>query len=155
MKKILIALDYEPFAEKVAATGYAVAKAMNAEVLLLHVIMEPAYYSNTEYSPIMGFTGFTGLDTLELVKSLEQEAYGFLEQSRKHLGDESIKIAAVEGDFAQTIIDAAAEFDADMIVMGVHHRKGFDKFLMGNLAEKILNSTSIPLLAIPGPKEQE
>lgn len=149
MKKILIALDYEPFAEKVAATGYAIAKAMGAEVLLLHVVMEPAYYSSTEYSPIMGYTGFGGVDTIELEKTLEQQAYQYLEQCRKHLGDENIKIAAVEGDFATAIIDAAAEFDADLVVMGTQQRKGFDKFFMGNLAETILNKTSIPLLAIP------
>jgi nucleotide-binding universal stress UspA family protein len=98
----------------------------------------------------MGYTGFAGLDTLELEKDLEKEAYKFLEQCRRHLEDESIKIAAVEGDFATSIINAAAEFNADLLVMGTHQRKGFDKFFMGNLAETILNKIAIPLLAIPG-----
>jgi len=30
MKKILIALDYNPSAQKIAETGYALAKSMNA-----------------------------------------------------------------------------------------------------------------------------
>ena len=57
MKKVLIALDYNPTAQKVAETGFSMAKAMNAEVTLLHVISDLVYYSSAEYSPIMGFTG--------------------------------------------------------------------------------------------------
>jgi hypothetical protein len=36
MKKVLIALDYDLTAQKVAETSYAMAKAMKAEVILLH-----------------------------------------------------------------------------------------------------------------------
>ena len=50
IKKVLIALDYNPTAQKVAETGYSISKAMNAEVILLHVISDPVYYSSIEYS---------------------------------------------------------------------------------------------------------
>jgi nucleotide-binding universal stress UspA family protein len=150
MKKVLIALDYNPFAETVAATGYALAKAMGAEVLLLHVVMEPAYYAATEYSPIMGFTGFADLEVLDPEKTFQKEAYKFLEQCRLHLGDDNIKVAVLEGDFATAIIDASVEFNADLVVMGTHQRKGFDKFIMGNLAETILNKITVPMLIVPG-----
>ena len=53
MKKILIALDYNPSAEKIAEAGYALAKATNAAVILMHVVADPVYYSNLDYSPIM------------------------------------------------------------------------------------------------------
>ena len=149
MKKILIALDYDPLAEKVAATGYTIAKALNANLLLLHVVEEPAYYSSVEYSPIMGFTGFNDTNTYEVAEGLKKEAYRFLEESRKHLGDESIELSVVEGDFADVIIYSAKEFGADMIVMGTHNRKGLDKLLLGNLSEKILNHVRVPLLTIP------
>jgi len=58
IKKVLIALDYNPTAQKVAEAGFSVAKTMNAEVILLHVVSEPVYYSSEEYSPIMGSNGF-------------------------------------------------------------------------------------------------
>ena len=148
-KRILIALDYDPLAETVAAKGYALAQALQAKVLLLHVVVEPAYYSSVEYSPIMGFTGFSDADTYLVTEDLVKEANRFLDESKKHLGDETIETSVVEGDFADAIIDAAKSFSADLIIMGTHHRKGLDKLLMGSLAEKILNTTSIPLLAIP------
>jgi nucleotide-binding universal stress UspA family protein len=155
MKKILIALDYDPLAEKVAETGYKIAKAFNAQVLLLHVLSEPVFYSSTEYSPIMGFVGFTSPEQYNVADYLKNEAVRFLEESKKHLADESIAISVLEGDFSDTIISAANEFKADLIVLGTHSRKGLDRVLMGNLAEKILHTASIPVLAIPADTASE
>jgi len=45
MEKVLIAIDYDETAQKVAEEGYALAKAMNAQAILLHVLHErPNYY---------------------------------------------------------------------------------------------------------------
>ena len=59
MRRILLALDYNPTAQKVAETGYDLAKSMNAQTILLHVISDATYYSTLNYSPIMGFEGFS------------------------------------------------------------------------------------------------
>ena len=153
MKRILIALDYEPSAEKIAETGYAIATALNAEVTLLHVLAEPAYYSSMEYSPIMGFSGFinnfdVGLsDTIK--NDIQAQSQDFLNKSKSHLGNENIKTLITEGPFAESIIDAAESEQANIIVMGSHSRRGLDKFLMENVAEKVLHSSKIPVLVIP------
>jgi nucleotide-binding universal stress UspA family protein len=149
MKKVIIALDYDPTAEKVARVGYDVAKSMNAAVLLLHVVNEPSYYESGSYSPIMGFIGFTAPDILEIDKGLYNEAKRYLEESKKHLGDDTIEIAVLEGDFTEAINAIIDSSQADLLVMGTHSRKGLEKLLMGNLAEKILNSSRIPLLTVP------
>lgn len=57
MKKVLIALDYDSTAQKVAKAGFSIAKSINAKVILLNVITDPVYYPSVRYSPIMGFTG--------------------------------------------------------------------------------------------------
>ena len=149
MKKILIALDYDPLAEKVAQTGYDLAKALNASVMLLHVVEEPSYYSTMEYSPVMGFVGFTSPDLYNVDDYLKKEAERFLEESKKHLGDDTIETSVVEGSFADSIIEAAKGYNADLIVIGTHTRKWLDKLLMGDLAEKILHTSAVPVLAIP------
>lgn len=149
MKKILIALDYDPLAEKVAQAGYDLAKALNAKVLLLHVVEEPSYYSTMEFSPVMGFVGFTSPDMYNVDDYLKNEARRFLEDSKTHLGDDTIETAIVEGDFAEGILNTANEYNADLIVIGTHSRKWLDKLLMGNLTEKIIHTSAIPVLAIP------
>jgi nucleotide-binding universal stress UspA family protein len=45
MKKVLIAVDRHESAEKIAKSGYAIARSMQAEITLAHVITEPAYYA--------------------------------------------------------------------------------------------------------------
>jgi len=155
MKKVIIALDYDPSAEKVAKTGYVVAKAMNAAVILLHVVNEPSYYESSAYSPIMGFVGFSAPEMLEMDRGLYNEAQRFLEESKKHLGDESIETTVLEGDFSEAIISIIEKSQADLLVMGTHSRSGIEKLLIGNLAEKILNRIRIPLLAVPTHTEEK
>ena len=151
MKKILIALDYDPTAQKIAETGYGLAKAMNARVVLLHVISDPVYYSSLNYSPIMGFDGFNSIDTIqqETADELEKTAQNFLEESKRFLGDETIETIVSRGEFGNTILETAQKINADIIVMGTHGRRGLDKILVGSVTENILRHTSIPLFIIP------
>jgi nucleotide-binding universal stress UspA family protein len=156
-KKILIALDYDPTAQKVAEAGYVLAKAMNADITLLHVVADASYYSSIQYSPIMGYNSFSELDMLQpnISEQLKEGALQFLDNSRKHLGDETIQTMVTEGDFATAILDAAVDLHADVIVMGTHSRRGLDKILMGSVAEKVLRHTSIPIFIVPTREEKE
>ncbi|MFZ0456648.1 MAG: universal stress protein [Ignavibacteriaceae bacterium] len=153
MKKILIALDYNPTAQKVAEIGFSMAKAMNAEVILLHVISDPVVYSSVEYSPIMGmsFTGYTNMELLQLetVEGLKKASQIFLDKSKQHLGDKTIETLIREGDCAETIVKTADELHIDIIVMGSHSRRWLENIVMGSVAEKVLHNTSIPLFIIP------
>lgn len=153
MKKVLIALDYDPSAENIAEIGNKIASALSAEVILLHVIAEPAYYSSMEYSPIMGFSGF--LDTFDsgladaMKTDLRTQSQEFLDKTKTHLENENIRTIILEGDFAETIVECATNEQADIIVMGSHSRRGLDKLLMENVAEKVLQISKVPVLVIP------
>src|SRR5665648_562648 len=106
MKKVLIALDYNPTAQKVAEVGFSMAKSMHAEVILLHVITDPVFYASAGYSPIMGFSGYIDVSPLQLdnVQGLKNASLEFLDKSRQHLGDKSIQTLVREGDIADTIL---------------------------------------------------
>lgn len=151
MKKVLIALDFDPVAQKIAESGYALAKSMNAKVVLLHVVSDAAYYSSLNYSPMMGFDSFNNFDILQTgaVEELRKAAASYLKRSKEHLNDDTIETIIKEGDFGDAILDAAIEINADIIVMGSHGRRGLDKILLGSVAEKVLHKTTIPLFIIP------
>jgi len=153
--KVLIALDYDPTAQKVAETGYSFAKAMGAEIILLHVISEPVHYSSPDYSPIMGFTGFMDMGplTLDSVEGLKDASRKYLLKISQHLDDETIKVLVKEGDIGETILELARTLHADSIVMGSHGRKWLEKIIMGSVTEKVLSQTSIPLIVIPTKKQ--
>ena len=156
MMKVLIALDYDPTAQKVAEAGFYMAKAMGGEVALLHVISDPVYYSSVEYSPIMGFSGYMELDPIQLesIDGLIKASQVFLDKSKEHLGDGTIKTLVKEGDLAETILKTAKSEHADVIIMGSHSRKWLENMVMGSVTEKVLHHTSIPLLIIPTKKHK-
>jgi nucleotide-binding universal stress UspA family protein len=151
MKKVLIALDYDPTAQKIAETGYGLAKAMNAQAVLLHVMSEPVYYSSLNYSPIMGFDGFNSIDTIqpETADTLKKTAQSFLDESKRFLGDESIETVVSSGEFGDAILETAKKLPADIIVLGTHSRRGLDKILVGSVTENVLHHSSIPLFIVP------
>lgn len=151
MKKILIALDYNPSAQKVAETGHKLAKAMNANTFLLHVFSDASYYSSLSYSPIMGFDGFNDLDVIQssTVEKMQRAVQNYLDKTKHHLEDETIHTVVRKGDFAETILSTATELNIDIIVMGSHSRHGLDKILSGRVAEKVLHHSSIPIFIIP------
>jgi nucleotide-binding universal stress UspA family protein len=154
VKKVLIALDYNPTAQKVAESGFTLAKNIGAEIILLHVITDPAYYSSPEYSPIVGYTGHLDNDLMQLdsIAALKKASQEFLDKSKDHLGDETIQTLVEEGDYAESILKTAKDLHADIIVMGTHSRKWLENIVMGSVTEKVLNHTSIPLFIIPTKK---
>jgi nucleotide-binding universal stress UspA family protein len=155
MNKVLIALDYNPTAQKVAEVGFSMAKSMNAEVILLHVITDPVFYSTAGYSPIMGFTGYvyTGVVQKDSINGLKNASLQFLYKSKQHLGDKTIQTLVKEGDFADSILETAKEVQADIIVVGSHSRKWLENIVMGSVTEKVLHHTSIPLFIVPTKKQ--
>jgi nucleotide-binding universal stress UspA family protein len=151
MTKVLIALDYNPTAQKVAETGYLLSKTMGAEVILLHVITDPVFYTSMDYSPIMGLNNYMDMNPLRLdsIEGLKMASQYFLDKSKQHLDDETIQTVVKEGDFAETILNTAKEMNADIIVMGSHSQKWLENIIMGSVTEKVLNHTSIPLFIVP------
>lgn len=152
MKKVLIAIDYNPTAQHVAKKGYELARSMNAQIILLHVVADYTYYSALDYSPIMGFDSFSNLGILQTdtVTELQRAAQDYLDKTKQYLGGgDSIQTLVKDGDSGQAIVDAAKELDVDVIVMGSHSRRGLEKILMGSVAEKVLRNSSLPLFIIP------
>jgi nucleotide-binding universal stress UspA family protein len=153
-KKVLIALDYDQTAQKVAELGYSMAESMDAEVTLLHVITDLVYYSSREYSPVMGFQGYMEMGPLQTVtiEGMKNTTLDYLNNIKTHLGESSIQTIVKEGDFAESILETAKEVHADIIVLGSHSRKWLENIVMGSVSEKVLRSTSIPLFIIPTKK---
>ena len=145
IKKVLIAMDYDETSQKVAEQGFSMAQAMNAETILLHVISEqPVYYSEYSYMREL---------RVDFIGNLEDSTQKFLDKTKKHLENESIKTIIKVGEIAETILETAKELKVDVIVMGSHSRKWLENIIMGSTTENVLKKTSIPLYIIPTKKQ--
>lgn len=152
MKKVLITLDYDPTAQIVAEKGYLLAKSMNAEVTLLHVLTDRLYYTTSVSSPLMGFDNYMLTDLLQSDEATKKAAKQFLEKAKNHLGDNVIKTLFMEGNVADSIIKAAKDKQIDIIVMGSHSHRWLEKILMGSVTENVLRRNAYPLYIIPTKK---
>jgi len=145
IKKVLIALDYDASSQKVAEEGYALAQALHAETILLHVVSElPVYYS--AYTYVHEFR----VDMLADLKTATQK---FLDKAKAHLGDDSIQTMLVDGEIADSILKSAKDLNVGVIVMGSHSRKWLEDIILGSEAEDVLKKTTIPMYIIPTKKK--
>jgi len=153
--KVLIALDYHKSALKVAETGYELAKSMNAEVTLLHVISDPLYYASVVNMPIMGLTDSLGTNPLQFDPDnmLKEVSQHFLDNIKIKLGDYTINTILKEGDFAETILNSANKIHADLIVLGSHSSKWLDDILLGSVTKQVLRQSHKPLFIVPTQKQ--
>jgi nucleotide-binding universal stress UspA family protein len=154
--KILVALDYNQTAIKVAEASYSLANSMNAEVYLLHVISDPVYYSTLAYSPIMGLTGEMDISP-ELpvdTEGLKIVSQKFLDKLKHHLGGESIKTIVGEGEIASAILETAKKYHIDIIAMGSHSTKWLESIVMGSVTSDVLRKSSVPLFVVPTKKHK-
>lgn len=149
MKKVLIALDYHPVAEKVAAAGHELAKQMNAEVCLLHVLAEVGFYG-MQYPTFMGYDGYDEMAVdLSVAAEMRKVAENFVKKAANHLNDERVTTYMAEGDPAKAILQYADQWNASLIVMGTHSHSFLEKLLMGTVASAVLEKTKVPVYMVP------
>ena len=55
------------------------------------------------------------------------------------------------GEAAHEIVDEAAEWEADLVVLGTHGRGGVRRMLLGSVAEAVVRSAPCPVLVVPAP----
>lgn len=145
MNKVLIALDYDPTAKKVAKSGYSIAAAMGAEVILLHVIEDLTVYS-------LSYLNMGPLQ-LDSVVELKEASQQFLDKTKLFLGDLTIQTVVKEGNFADSIFQTAKELDVDIIVMGSLSKKWLENIVLGSVSQKVMLQSTIPMFIVPTKKE--
>ena len=124
--KILMAIDDSKFSEEVVQATIRQFRTENTEVRVLHVL-QPVAPAPPQMAP-----GYA--PELEAQKGPANE---LVERMAKQLRSAGFTVnTAVEiGDVRETIIDYAAEWSADLIVVGSHGEKGMRRFLLGSVAE--------------------
>ena len=61
-----------------------------------------------------------------------------------------IEFKVLEGAPAERIAAFAAESGAGLIAMGTHGRSGFNRFLLGSVAERVIRESRVPVLTVRG-----
>ncbi len=138
-KKILIPTDGSEIAEKAVEHGIKLAKALNARVYGLYVI---------------DISAFAGIPTEAVWESmrvlLEEEGKKALSTVEKLAEEHGVECETIirEGIPSEDIVNVAKEKGVDLIVMGTAGRTGLDRFLLGSVAEKVVRTSSCPVMVV-------
>lgn len=148
MKKVIIAIDYNPNSEIVVRMGYELAQLMNAEICLFHVLADVRYYG-MQYEPFMGYEGYAFPVDYNIQNEFIKVAEDYLEKTKMHLKGNNISTHLTEGDTADRIIEYSQEWNADLVVMGTHSHGTLERIFLGTVASSVLERTKIPIYMVP------
>ncbi len=143
VNKILCAVDFSEFSPEVADAAITMAKAFDAEVVVMYAAPSLAQYVGFHVPPT-SIESFVG----EIVSGAEKSMDAFLNERFEGVNARGL---VATGYAAEEILRVAEEEAVDLVVMGTHGRKGLDLILFGSVAEKVVKSCSRPVLTIrPG-----
>jgi nucleotide-binding universal stress UspA family protein len=131
--KILMAVDDSQFSDDVVRAIVTQFRTENTEVRVLHVL-QPIAPAPPQMAP-----GYA--PELEVQKKPAQELVERIAKEWRSAGFK-VNVAVEIGDIRETIIDSAADWSADLIVVGSHGQRGIQRFLLGSVAEFVARHAS-------------
>ena len=137
-KKILVPTDGSEFAKKAQKHALFLSKVSGAEIIAISV---------TENNFVNGLP--LDDEVYQLNQILKERSEENLKEFDK-LNEDGLKITHIvrEGSPAKVILEVAKEENIDLIVMGSSGKSGFDRFIMGSVADKVVNSAKCAVLVV-------
>jgi len=142
ISKILCATDFTPFARRALSAALQVARDHRAEIHAVHVfqVTVPFAAGDVPYYPV----------TVPVSPEARQAATSELREFVAAAADAGVAatMELLEGDPCSTILERARSTGSDLIALGTHGRRGFDRWLMGSVAERVLARAHCPVLSV-------
>jgi nucleotide-binding universal stress UspA family protein len=141
--KILLAIDDSKFSEAAAECLAGQFQSQDTEVRVLHVV---------EPTAISDLPQMSGGCYRELEDGLPQ-AQEVVDRTAIMFSSAGFRVttSVATGDARSVILDEAAEWHADLIVLGSHGRKGLGRFLLGSVSDAVAHHAgcSVQIVRIP------
>jgi len=144
-KRIVVAVDGSETSGKALDEATKLAREMSAIILLLHVCEE---------MPIMWEPdGMNMILMQNSVKAVADAGKELLEKHSMQLAEQGMTVEtklveAYGGRIGNVISEEAQKWNADLLVVGTHGRKGIAHFLIGSVAEDVTRTASMPVLLV-------
>ncbi|MGU7812178.1 universal stress protein [Burkholderia sp. AW49-1] len=142
---ILVALDGSDTSSRALDAALNLASETGARLTPVYVVdfLVPAYDTY-------------GYDPSILIDAFREEGLRVTEDAAKRMKARGVagtpqisNVAPSREDVPQRIVGLAGEIKADLIVMGTHGRRGFQRLFLGSVAERVLRLATCPVLMIP------
>jgi nucleotide-binding universal stress UspA family protein len=143
--KILVPVDGSESSTFGLNEAIKIAKAQGSQLRLVHIVNEF----------ILDYTYTPGLYVTNLIESLVKAGRAVLDGAetaaqRQGVKAECVLLESIGGAASDLILAQAKAWQADLIVMGTHGRRGLARMAMGSDAEQVVRAASVPVLLVRG-----
>jgi nucleotide-binding universal stress UspA family protein len=144
MRKILVPIDGSEYSINAAKYAAKIAKDENAELFCIHVITPRIPY---------GYATSAASTTDQYHEDIKNMVESWFEKVRDIANNEGISAVKTETfidvkSVIGSIIDYASRKDIDLIVIGTKGRTGLQRFLMGSVANGVVQHAHCPVLLV-------
>ena len=146
LKNVLVPTDFSECSDAAVRYGFALAKAFDAKLHLLHVIQDP-------------YTQPWGAEALpmaigDLVSEWQAQAQKRLDATVPPADRDRVVTACKVAAPYSEILRYANEQKIDLIVLGTHGRGPMAHMLLGSVAEKVVRRAPCPVLTVRHPQHE-
>ena len=139
MKKILVPTDFSPQAENALKVAALLALKHGSEIYLLHSLEMPLSISGTS-------DGSNLPQSLYFIRLAEKNFSEILE--KPYLDEIDVHEAIGHNEIYHDIRATVENNEIDLVIMGSHGANGFKEMFIGSNTEKVVRTSSIPVLVI-------
>ena len=133
---VLVPTDGSACSEAAAAHAIDLALSADAALHVVHVV-------DASVVPVDG----SGAVLDELQRAGERALDSVVERAER-AGVSTIRASVLSGTPYRAITDYADAEDVALVVMGTHGRTGFDRYLLGSVAERVVRLSGCPVLTV-------
>ncbi len=160
MKRILVPIDFSDVTPRVIDLARQLAKALDAEIHLVHVKeLSAAAAPGTlgyglagmpELAPMAGVP-VPGFEPMPHPIAQSEDQKSRLARWQKEIAQDGVQVTLHQptGAVAEEILKEADAVSADLIVMGTHGHGGMYNFLVGSATKGVLKHSTCPVLLVP------
>ena len=140
---ILCAVDFSDFSRRAFWYALALARHFQAHLFLQHTVTIPLLVEGTV--PTAG--GYS-------IQMARQEAEKELQNliAENVVEPSEVTLVLNEGDIRERLLETIAERKIDLVVIGTHGRKGFNRLVLGSVAEHVVHEAICPVLVVCQPR---
>ncbi len=147
-QRILVAVDGSQTSDRALAEAIELAQLVDGQLLLLHV--------SEDVSQVWtGGEWMAATPPMLSPEIFEEIGQGILDHAAKKveeagLSAETRRISDDGQRVGKVIAQQAQDWQAELIVIGTHGRRGLDHFLLGSVAEGVMRAAPMPVLLVRG-----
>lgn len=145
-QRILVAVDGSDTAQLALDHAVKLARDQRARLRIVHAI--------ESIHDLVGMSGGYPFDASPLIESLREEGQKVLDGALAKAEGVEADVALIEAPAeslertAALLVREARRWEADLIVVGTHGRRGLDRVILGSVAESLIRIAPLPVLLV-------